>query len=171
MTLGELGGSSQRPTLRFVREFAHPPEVVWRAVTSPEHLSAWFPQQIDGEWKVGGRLEFSADAMPSFFGEVLACEPPSLLEFTWGTDVLRLKIEPVACGSRLVFTDTFDEFGKAARDAAGWHVCLDQLACSLAGTRPEGSQAERWRAVHVEYVRALGPAAGTIGPPAGWDGS
>jgi len=34
-------------------------------------------------------------------------------------------------------TDTFDELGKAARDAAGWDTCLDFLEWDLAGVEPE----------------------------------
>jgi DNA-binding transcriptional ArsR family regulator len=67
---------------------------------------------------------------------------------------------------RLTLTDTFDDVGKAARDAAGWHECLDRLVSDLDGTAqpPKG---ERWRQIHPVYVAELGPEASTIGPPAG----
>jgi hypothetical protein len=32
--------------------------------------------------------------------------------------------------------DIFGEQGKGARDAAGWHECLDRLVCELDGTAP-----------------------------------
>ncbi len=53
----------------------------------------------------------------------------------------------------------------APRDAAGWHVCLDNLEQELAGTEPAWSPAERWQTVHPTYVERLGPQAATIGPP------
>jgi hypothetical protein len=94
-------------------------------------------------------------------------EPPSLLELRWGTDVLRFEVEPRGDSCRLVFTDTIEEQGKAARDGAGWHVCLDKLEHELDGTQPEWSDSDRWRAVHPDYVEELGPEAATIGPPEG----
>ena len=32
-----------RPTVRVEREYPHPIDKVWRAVTTPEHLGRWFP--------------------------------------------------------------------------------------------------------------------------------
>src|SRR5580704_11908986 len=40
---GELERCGDRWKLRFTRELAHPAEKVWRAVTEPAHLDAWFP--------------------------------------------------------------------------------------------------------------------------------
>jgi hypothetical protein len=63
-------------------------------------------------------------------------------------------------------TDTFGELGKAARDGAGWHECLERLAADLDGSPPR-PWGERWREVHPRYVTHLGPDASTIGPPPG----
>ena len=68
-------------------------------------------------------------------------------------------------GTRLTLTDTFDEQGKAARDAAGWHTCLDELGFDLDGTPSPTPSEERWDQVHPGYVERLGPEASTIGPP------
>jgi hypothetical protein len=69
----------------------------------------------------------------------------------------------------LDFTVTFPEYGKAARDGAGWHVCLDQLAHALADSQPPWTHPDRWRAVHPDYVTKLGPEASSIGPPTEWE--
>ena len=61
---------------------------------------------------------------------------------------------------------SFTEVGRAARDGAGWHTCLDLLAYDLLGARAPWQQDERWRVVHREYVARLGPEAATAGPPA-----
>ena len=166
MTNGTLEQTESGPRLRFERRLAHPPEKVWRAITEPEHLSAWFPDTIVvEEWAVGAPLRFEHPDF-QFDGEVLAYEPPTLLEFRWGTDTIRLEVEAEGDGTKLTLLDTIDELGKAARDAAGWHACLDQLEAHLAGERgPESS--ERWRQVHPGYVEAFGPEAATIGPPDG----
>jgi uncharacterized protein YndB with AHSA1/START domain len=132
-------------------------------VTDPEHLKHWFPQRIVGEWRPGGKLVFASED-GEFEGEVLAFEPPTMLEFRWGTDIIRLEVRPAAQGSVLILLDTFAEQGKAARDAAGWHVCLDALERSLS-RQPAATSAAEWRDVHPTYVQKFGPAAATIGPP------
>ncbi len=163
---GTLEQAGDRWRLRFTRRLPHPPDKVWRAVTEPEQLKAWFPQRIVGDWRVGAPLRFESQ-FGDFDGEVLAFEPHSLIEFRWGTDTIRLEIAPDAQGSVLTLLDTFDELGKAARDAAGWHECLDNLEHALAGTQPPSAPGERWQAVHPNYVERFGPRAATIGPPMG----
>jgi uncharacterized protein YndB with AHSA1/START domain len=167
---GELDQLGDCWRLRFTRELAQPAEKVWRAVTEPAHLDAWFPQRVVGEWRVGAPLKFEArdGEHPAFHGEVLICEPPSLLEFRWGPDVIRFEIVPnaePATGCTFRLSDVFGELGKAARDGAGWHTCLDFLEHHLAGTAAPWTSGERWRQVHPGYVERLGPAAATLGPP------
>jgi uncharacterized protein YndB with AHSA1/START domain len=169
--LGELERYEDRVVLRFTRRLSHPPEKVWRALVEPEHLAVWFPTTIDGERAAGARLRFRHrdDLAEPFDGEMLAFEPPSLLELQWGGDVLRFELDPDRDGTLLVFTDTLEELGKAARDGAGWHECLDRLVCELAGQAPPWASADRWRQVHPRYVAHLGPEAATIGPPEEWE--
>jgi hypothetical protein len=50
------GGNWQ---LRFERRFGHSVVTVWRAVTEPEHLDAWFPTTIDGLRSTGARLRLT----------------------------------------------------------------------------------------------------------------
>jgi hypothetical protein len=106
-------------------------------------------------------------AAASFGGEVLALDPPRLLELGWGPDVLRFELEPQGAGTRLTLLDTLEELGKAARDAAGWHVCLDLLEHALEQSSPPWSSSERWREVHPSYVEQMGAQAASIGPPEG----
>ena len=163
---GELEQAGDRWRLRFSRTLAHHPQKVWEAITQPEHLKTWFPQEIVGDWKQGSGLQFkSAHADANFDGEVIAVDPPKLLEFKWGTDILRFEIKPSGSGSILTLLDTFDEMGKAARDAAGWHVCLDSLERTLDAKPSDGSPGEDWNEVHSDYVKAFGPDASAIGPP------
>jgi uncharacterized protein YndB with AHSA1/START domain len=170
MTLGQLDTATSRPQLRFTRRFPHPPAKVWRAVTEPDHLRAWFPDRIEGEWKVGATLQFvdQGGRVEPFTGEVLVVDPPRVLEFTWGTDTLRFELEPDGDATILTLLDTIDELGKAARDAAGWHECLDHLEDELGGKQPK-KPGRIWAKVHPEYVAAFGPEASTIGPPEGWE--
>jgi uncharacterized protein YndB with AHSA1/START domain len=164
-----LHATAAGPQLRLTRRLAHPPEKVWRAMTEPEHLAAWFPDTIVVErWEVGAPLRFEHEGgLYAFEGQVLAVTPQRALEFTWGPDTIRLELEPDGEGTRLTLLDTLEAVGKAARDGAGWHVCLDHLEHDLDGTTPPWTTTDRWREVHPGYVQALGPDAATIGPPEG----
>jgi uncharacterized protein YndB with AHSA1/START domain len=164
--LGTLTRHGDRWTLVFTRRLAHSREKVWRAVTEPEHLAVWFPQEIVGDRRPGAPLRFVSSGGGNFTGQMLAFDPPEVVEFTWGTDLLRIELRPDGTGTLLTLTDTFDDVGKAARDAAGWHECLDRLVSDLDGTA-QPAQGERWRQIHPVYVAELGPQASTIGPPAG----
>jgi uncharacterized protein YndB with AHSA1/START domain len=153
--------------LRFVRELEHPTERVWRAITEPEHLAHWFPTTIEGERTPGASLRFTLDKgqMPPFEGEMLAYEPPSLMELRWGPDIVRIELERTEQGTRLTLLDTLIERGKGARDGAGWHLCLDTLVAYL-GQEGDSDQAmASWEDLHRDYVADFGPEAATIGRP------
>jgi uncharacterized protein YndB with AHSA1/START domain len=165
--LGQLAPDGARWRLTFRRFLPHPPEKVWRAITEPEHLAAWFPARIDGERRDGAALRFVFEGGegPTTDGVITVFDPPSVLEFTWGPEVLRFVLTAEPGGTGLRFVNTFDEVGKAARDGAGWHVCLDRLAADLGGRAQPDGQVEQWKAVHDRYVAAFGPEATTIGVP------
>jgi uncharacterized protein YndB with AHSA1/START domain len=168
--LGSLARHGDAWQLTFTRRLAHPREKVWRAVTEPDHLAVWFPQQIVGERRAGAHLRFVSSAGDGFDGEMLVFDPPSVMELTWGADRLRIELAPSGGGTLLTLTDTFDDVGKAARDAAGWHECLDRLVTDL-DRSDAGRWGDVWRQVHPIYVERLGPEAATIGPPEGWEDS
>ncbi len=157
--------------LRFTRTLPHSPEKVWRAVTEPEHLAHWFPTTIEGERAAGAPLRFSFkdNLLEPFEGEMLAYEPPRVLEFTWGPDVLRIELEPSDEGTVLTLLDTLEQRGKGARDAAGWHACLQELAAELDGKPADLQSSTVWKEVHPHYEEAFGPEAATIGPPEGYE--
>ena len=155
--------------LRFTRTLVHPRTKVWRAVTEPEQLARWFPTTIDGERAAGAPLRFTFpnETAEPFDGEMLAYEPESAIEFRWGPDLVRIELRLVGEGTELTLLDTLEERGKAARDGAGWHTCLDALEAALAGEDEARAQMDTWAAVHPHYVESFGPKAATIGPPDG----
>ncbi len=165
---GRLEQRDGRWQLRFRRKLPHPPEKVWRALTEPEHLAGWFPTDIEGERATGAALRFvfRNGEGPTIDGEMLSYDPPSVLEFRWGGDELRFELQPDGAGSVLIFLNTFDELGKAARDAAGWHGCLDVLGYHLNDEEAPWTPTARWQHVHQSYVERFGPDASSIGPPA-----
>lgn len=158
-----------RPALRFERRLAHPVDAVWRAITEPSELSRWFPNEVSVELRLGGRMTFTfADGRyPPMDGEVLELDPPRRLAFSWGDDELRFELEPLddGRGCLLRFTDVLEERDKAARDAAGWHVCIDRMEQHLAGlpaTAPDSSATGEWRGLYEDYERRGLPTGAEI---------
>jgi uncharacterized protein YndB with AHSA1/START domain len=160
-----------RPALRFERRLSHPVDVVWRAITESDELVHWFPSRLEvDELRPGAEMTFRFEDMPldgvptTMSGRVTDFDPPRLFAFYWGDDHLRLELEPVA-GSQdtcvLRLTVMLDEREKAARDSAGWHVCLDRLQARLAG-RGDASEGEDWRGLYEEYQRRGAPAGAPI---------
>jgi uncharacterized protein YndB with AHSA1/START domain len=163
---GTLQTDGPRPAVRFERHLRQPPDVVWRALTEPAELKAWFPTDIiTDRWEVGATLEFPFrnDEGPTMTGTVLECDEPRRLAYTWGDDVLRFELAADGeGGTRLVFIDEVDA-NVAARNAAGWDICLD----ALAGQAPPEPG---WKPRFDGYVAAFEPVLGAQeGPPPAFD--
>jgi uncharacterized protein YndB with AHSA1/START domain len=170
-TFGTLERQGDGSVLRYRRHLAHPRQKVWRAMTEPDHLAAWFPTTIEGQLAAGAPLSFGfreLDLDP-ITGEMVAFDPPSLMELKWGDDTVRFELHEEGEGTTLDLIVTFPEYAKAARDGAGWHVCLDSLAQHLTGAEPTWTQDQRWRFVHPDYVGRFGPQASSLGPPPEWE--
>lgn len=159
-----------RPVLRFGRTFPHPAETVWDAITDPSQLAGWFPSTIEFTSLQPGapiRFEFPNHDIPAMTGEVRVVEPGRRLAFTWGDDELTFELESRDQGSgcRLSLTVRLDGAEKAARDAAGWEVCLDELekvAARGSGTQPGTSPSGEWREYYDEYRRRGLPASAPV---------
>lgn len=146
-----------RPAVRFERTYPHPVERVWAAVSEPEGLAHWFPSTVKIEPRAGGVIEFSGDPhLEPDTGEVLRYEPPHALAFTWGGDELHLELTPRGeNGCTLTLINVLEARDTAARNAAGWTVCLAELHKSLQGAAPSGPHgdtAEPWRPLYEAYV-------------------
>lgn len=129
---------SLRHELVFRRALPHPPKAVWRAITDPERLSAWWPfpaREVNLEQ--GGSIVFEDGE-----GTVLHARITHLIEgrvlelIEEGADVIRFELEEDGGGTRLTFTHRFDRGPDPARPAAGWHQALDALASVLANREP-----------------------------------
>lgn len=68
-----------------------PIDDVWDAVTDPDRLRRWF-LPISGDLRAGGTFQLEGNAG----GEIRRCEPPALLEVTFGgeTSVVTLRLSP-----------------------------------------------------------------------------
>ena len=177
MTLdGELITIDERPALRFERRYPHPVERVWRAVTEPDELAAWFPSAVVGERAVGAELVFDDDAQraeahekgeptradgPAFTGRVIAYDPPTVFSFSWGGEVLRFELHPDGDGTRLLFTQVLSHRSAAARNGAGWHGCLAGLDALLGAPAADPDDGF---AAYQDFVDEMGPERGAPDP-------
>ena len=157
-----------RPVLQLERRIGHPVAAVWTAITDGQELSRWFPSTVDGDLRPGERLTFEFvdhPDVPDMEGEVTDVEEPRLLAFYWGEDHLRFELEPAEGGETdlrltvLLGTDT-----KAARDGAGWTVCLARLEAALDGAGEQALEqiSGGWREHYDEYSRRGFPATAPI---------
>src|SRR3954452_2297075 len=102
-----------RIALRFERHLAHAREKVWRAITETDRLREWFVDILDYDrsrlaFAPGAALTFAANGVAESRGEVTVYQPPALLEYTWGEEILRFELTPDAAGCLLVFTNVVD---------------------------------------------------------------
>jgi uncharacterized protein YndB with AHSA1/START domain len=119
-----------------VRELRHPPERVWRALTDPEELRQWAPFDADRDLGRTGAATLTmagGEEPETFAASVRRAEPVTLLEYTWGEDLLRWELEPIGSGTRLTLRHTVDDETWMPMVAAGWHICLDVADTLMAG--------------------------------------
>jgi predicted 3-demethylubiquinone-9 3-methyltransferase (glyoxalase superfamily)/uncharacterized protein YndB with AHSA1/START domain len=160
-----------RTVLRFERRLDHPPQRVWAALTELDDLRHWHPSPFELEPRAGGAIQFLPPAGIAFGdGRVIAFQPPRLLVYTWGEDELRWELEPHNDGSLLTLTHTFEDRLKAARDAAGWDLCLTALGDVLSGARDPAPTGERailgdWEELNRAYQDRFGIPAERATPP------
>jgi uncharacterized protein YndB with AHSA1/START domain len=161
--LGSYIEHEGRPAVRFERTYAHPIERVWAAISEPAELRHWFPAHVAIEARVGGGVEFSGDPYAETYqGVVLAFDPPRRLAFTWGDDELHLDLAETEDGRcRLVLIDVLDGKPSAARNAAGWSVCLGELDKALSGRPGDGPHSDStapFQPLYDAYVAAGMPS-------------
>jgi len=158
------GGESW--TLILVRELRHSPDKVWQALTDPAQLSEWAPFDADRSLATVGPVKLSTVGTPApqvSESTVKRAEPPTLLEYSWGSNDLRWELEPLGSGTRLRLWHNIDR-RFISWGAAGWHICFDVLDRLLAG-QPIGRIAGRdainfgWQRLVAEYAKLFGVEA------------
>jgi uncharacterized protein YndB with AHSA1/START domain len=166
---GELSPTEDgRFAVRFERRLAHPPAKVWRAITEPEHLRAWFPAIVQFDLRPGARLRFEPTpeqqaryglpdlAATTTNGQVTRVDPPHLLEYTWNEEILRWELrDDGAGGCLLVFTNIFDDRDAAVNLSAGWHAGLEVVAAQLDGRAIDWSPWDRAELLADEYAESV----------------
>jgi uncharacterized protein YndB with AHSA1/START domain len=113
-------------------------EDVWSAVTDPERMRRWF-LPVSGDLRVGGTFQLEGNAG----GEILTCEPPTLLRVTFGgpTSVVELRLTPNGDETLLELEHVVPlEIAQSAAGALyvgpGWDGALMGLDLFLRGEAP-----------------------------------
>lgn len=122
------------------------PEVVYEVVSSPEHLTEWWPDEADlkpvagATGTVGFRQDEGTAVMPV---TVIEAEPPRRFAFRWDYDgasatpenslLVTFELEPVDGGTLLRFAETgYDEAAKSDAvledHTSGWDYFLPRIA-------------------------------------------
>ena len=126
------------------REFSHPPEKLWRALTQPHLIEEWLMKN-DFKPVVGHSFNLKGDWGGVLDCEVLAIEDGKALSYTWDfvhedpaynlKSVVTFTLTPTATGTHLRMEqegfrpDQKQAFGGAH---AGWKQFLDKLDGLLA---------------------------------------
>jgi uncharacterized protein YndB with AHSA1/START domain len=156
--------SADQWTLVFVRSLRHSPDRVWAALTEPAQLNEWAPYTAGRDLGSPGEATLTmidGDVAEDLTATVTRAEPPALLEYTWGTDLLRWELAPTTEGTRLTLLHTIKDRDWVPKLAAGWHLCLD-VAERLLDGRPvgaiRGSEALEfgWGRLNEAYAARLG---------------
>ncbi|MFC4118032.1 SRPBCC family protein [Nonomuraea zeae] len=147
---------------------------VWDACTSAERLGRWF-LPVTGDLRVGGTYQLEGNAG----GEILRCEPPSLLKVTWlfgpdpGFSEVEVTLSAEDGGTLFELRHTaevpeemWSQFGPGAV-GVGWDLALLGLSLHLSGgERVEEStfhQTDEGRRYITASSRAWGEAHRTAG--------
>lgn len=121
------------------REFSHPPEKLWRALTQPHLMEAWLMKN-DFAPKVGHRFNLRGEWGGVLDCEVLEIDPNRSLSYTWDfahedqayalKSVVTFTLTPTATGTHLrVEQAGFRTTQKQALGGAlhGWTQMLEKL--------------------------------------------
>ena len=127
------------------RDFAFPPERLWRALTQPHLMEEWLMKN-DFAPRVGHRFNLRGDWGGVLDCEVLEIEPERTLAYRWDFDhadpayglksVVTFTLTPTESGTRLRMEQAgFRPDQKQALGGAtfGWAQMMDKLGQTLAG--------------------------------------
>lgn len=165
--LGTVTYEGEFATLAFERRLRHPPEVVWDAITNPEHLARWYMTKARLEGRAGGAIDYvSGISQFHVTGKILTWDPPRVYEHEWNVGpmqylpqgeraVVRWELVPDGDGTILRLTHRHLTSQTAKGFVSGSHAFLDRLEQQL-DARPLVNWMQRVKEVQGLY------------PPTGW---
>lgn len=118
------------------RSYDSPIEDVWDAVTDPDRIARWL-YPVSGDLEVGGTFQLEGNAG----GEILGCDPPSLLKVTFGgpTSIVEVRLSEDDGGDTLLELEHTVPIEMAGSGAGalfvgpGWDGALMSLGLFLRG--------------------------------------
>lgn len=121
MAEAELARFIDRWTMEYVRDYPHPIDRVWRAISNSAELAQWFIPPTKWELKVGGAYRMHDDG---FSGTILVLEPPKRLRLgNAATDggYTEYQLSEAPGGTRFRFVIHFSErdYGAPGLDLGG----------------------------------------------------
>lgn len=154
-------------TLTLTRDYPHPIDKVWAAVSTPARIADWMGVTWIGDMAAplhqGARFDyhFGNTDLPSH-GHILRYDPPHVLEHSWFENepppaTVRWALEEAGEGTRLTLTHIFPIGDDAPRTGAGWTTLMEALAASLDGVA--FAPPEPWWVYRDRYAVAFGPEA------------
>lgn len=159
---GQVLHENGQATLLFERRLAHPPQDVWDAITSPEHLQRWYMTKAIIDGRPGGSIEFwSGAGKVHVKGRILVWDPPRVFEHERVIEptpemplsersLMRWELEPDGEGTRLRLTHSRLAPAMATQIAPATHALLDRLEDEVAG-RPLADMGRRFAEVRRLY--------------------
>jgi uncharacterized protein YndB with AHSA1/START domain len=133
---------------------AAPVEVVWSAITEPEHVGAWFGDSADVDLRPGGQLLLTWKEYGTFHARVETVEPPHRFAFRWARPA---DVEPRPGNSTLVeFTLAEEGEGTRLRVVESGFETLGSTETERAKHIADNERGWRAELGHlVEYVSKL----------------
>ncbi|WP_338446956.1 SRPBCC domain-containing protein [Pelagerythrobacter marensis] len=145
-------------------------ERVFEALTNPDKTAKyWAGRRITTDWRPGSPFHLYIDDTADFevFGEVIACEAPNTVSYTWNVTMapdappstVKFRLQPTGHDTKLTLTHA----PLAADDMArqGWPAILSSLKTILETGRPMPGT-DSWRrkpAAQSEGTHAHGQSA------------
>jgi uncharacterized protein YndB with AHSA1/START domain len=164
--MSSIDTADEANSVRVTRRYPVPPAEVFRAITDPDELVAWFwPPRFAAEAafdpRVGGAYTVRSIGLPDgqnmgVTGRVVEAGPPDRLVVTWRWDdeddesTVTFTVVDVEGGAAelVVAHDGLASAEARANHIAGWTDCLDRLTVRLGGeaeTRPNPRSDSRRR--------------------------
>jgi uncharacterized protein YndB with AHSA1/START domain len=128
--------------LSFERHIDRPIEKVWAALTIAERVSDW-SGHAEIDLRVGGRFHITwPNDMGEMNGVITACEPPTLLEYSWHEPTVKLPpskvrwtLKPDGAGCFLTLQHIYEtiDADSVADFAGGWDGIIDDMVRAADG--------------------------------------
>ncbi|MGF7016242.1 SRPBCC family protein [Ornithinibacillus bavariensis] len=130
--LAKIEKHSNHHIATFHRHINSPLEDVWAMLTTNEKLALWFDELRVVDLEKGGYFSFNLGNGTFEKMTITDYIDHTVLEFTWGDDLVRFELKEVDMACQLLLKETINKLTPhTPKDLAGWHVCLDVITSIL----------------------------------------